>query len=386
MPVKTVYTAAIEHVSILDENGVFDADLGEGLIPDDDLVKLYEHMWKCRELDMVAFKLQRSGRMGTYPQNWGQEATSAGAAYVMQDQDWLVTSYRENPGLFWRGLPMEYVLWHWMGDERGNQIPDGLRVTPISIPIGSQMLHAAGLAWAGKLRGEKSVAVTFFGDGGSSEGDCHEAMNFATTLDLPVVFFCQNNGWAISTPRDRNASGETIAQRGLAYGAHSVQVDGNDLFAVVKVVKEAVERARNENKVTFIEGVTYRMGDHTTADDARRYRDPEELKIWEKRDPLLRLRIFMEAKGIWDEAQEKALHERCQKEVMDIVHRAENIESPPTSDVFDYTFEELPELLKRQRDTHATHALAHDRRHLPRHMQTRAAEQDGQAVPESAAG
>ncbi len=364
MPIQTVYSATIESVSILDEDGNFDQKLGKDLIPLDDAVKLYEHMAFCRELDMVAFKLQRSGRMGTYPQTWGQEATSTGAAYVLEDKDWLVTSYRENPGLFWRGLPPEYILLHWMGDERGNQIPDGLRMTPISIPIGTQMLHAAGLAWAGKYRNEGSVAVTFFGDGGSSEGDCHEALNFATTLKLPVIFFCQNNGWAISTPRDRNAGGETIAQRGLAYGAHCVQVDGNDIFAVVKVMRDAVKRARENNEVTFIEGVTYRMGDHTTADDARRYRDPAELEIWQKRDPLTRLRIYLEKQKAWDASKQEALDKRLHEEVMDVVHKAENIEDPEKSDIFDYVYAELPPSLAKQRETRTTHYLGHDRTHI----------------------
>ena len=364
MPIKTVFSAKIESVSILDENGKFDHQLGDGLIPLDDVVRIYEHMSFCRAFDHVAFKLQRSGRMGTYPQTWGQEATSTGAAYVLEDKDWMVTSYRENPGLFWRGLPPEMILLHWMGDERGNQIPENLRITPIAIPIGTQMLHAAGLAWAGKYKNEKSVAVTFFGDGGSSEGDFHEAINFATTLKLPVIFFCQNNGWAISTPRHRNVAAEVVAQRGLAYGAHCVQCDGNDIFAVVKVMKDAVKRARENNQPTFIEGVTYRMGDHTTADDARRYRNPEELKEWEKKDPLLRLRLYMEKNKVWNEDKQNEMNERLQKRVMDVVHKAENIDPPSVTDLFDYTYADLPESLKLQRDTGSTHHLAHDRTQL----------------------
>ncbi|MFG0331425.1 MAG: pyruvate dehydrogenase (acetyl-transferring) E1 component subunit alpha [Phycisphaerales bacterium] len=358
MPVKTVYTAEIESVSILDENGEFDEKLGKDLIPIDDVVKLYERMSVYREFDMVAFKLQRSGRMGTYPQNWGQEATSLGAAYAMKDRDWLVTAYRENAGMFWRGLPMEYILWHWMGDERGNQIPDDLRMTPISVPIGTQMLHATGLAWAGKLRQEKSVSVTFFGDGGSSEGDFHEAINFATTLEIPVVFCCQNNGWAISTPCGRNGALQTFAQRGLAYGAHAIQCDGNDIFACVKVARDAIERARSENKVTFIEFLTYRMGDHTTADDARRYRDPAEVEKWAGRDPLLRIRKYLTKRKKWDDAKQEKLEAAAKKEVQEVVKRAEGVEKPTTDDIFDYTFADLPEALREQRATLRTASLA----------------------------
>ncbi|MCA9294896.1 MAG: hypothetical protein KC983_00230, partial [Phycisphaerales bacterium] len=194
MPVKPAFKTTIDHVSILDENGTFDEKLGKGLIPDADVVKLYEHISTCRHLDEIAFKLQRSGRMGTYPENRGQEATSLGAAYALRKEDWLVPCYRENCGLFWHGLPIEYILLHWMGDERGNEIPKGVNVTPIAIPIGTQMLHATGIAWANKYRGEDNIACTFFGDGATSEGDFHEAANFAANLDIPVIFFCQNNG------------------------------------------------------------------------------------------------------------------------------------------------------------------------------------------------
>lgn len=357
MPITTVYETAIENVSILDVDGKFDHELGDGLIPNDDVVRLYRHMTVCREFDHFAFKLQRSGRMGTYPQNWGQEATSTGAAYCMLRQDWLVTCYRENAGMFWRGLPMEYILWHWMGDERGNRIPDDLRITPIAIPIGTQMLHASGLAWASKIKKENAVSVTFFGDGASSEGDFHEAINFATTLKLPVVFFCQNNGWAISTPRTRNVAAEVVAQRGLAYGAHCVQCDGNDLFAVVKVMNDAIERARNENVVTFVEGVTYRLGDHTTADDARRYRDNDDLEEWKKRDPLLRLEKFLRAEKLWDDAKQEALIASAKKTIAEVVKRAEAITKPEGTDIFDYTFAELPEALRRQREAMETTSL-----------------------------
>jgi hypothetical protein len=186
MPIQTVFKAEIERISILDEHCEFDEKLGAGLIPDEDLVRLYEAMSSCRYLDEVAFKLQRSGRMGTYPQNMGQEATSLGAAYALNGDDWLVTCYRENCGLFWRGVPMESILLHWMGDERGNAMPAAHYATPIAVPIGTQMLHATGLAWASKYRGESRIACTFFGDGASSEGDFHEAANFAANLDIPV--------------------------------------------------------------------------------------------------------------------------------------------------------------------------------------------------------
>jgi pyruvate dehydrogenase E1 component alpha subunit len=360
MPIKTVLTTTIENVSILDADGRFDAKLGAGLIPDADLVKLYEHMAACRHLDEVAFKLQRSGRMGTYPQNMGQEAASLGASYVLNKDDWLVTCYRENCGLFWRGVPMESILLHWMGDERGNAMPRPHHATPIAVPIGTQMLHATGLAWAAKYRGEKRIAATFFGDGATSEGDFHEAMNFAANLDIPVVFCCQNNGWAISVPGKIQCSAPTVAQRAIAYGMDTIQCDGNDLFAVVHCFRKAVNHARTTGRPFFIEAVTYRLGDHTTADDARRYRDQGEVDAWKRRDPILRLRTLMMARRLWDDAKEKALQERVEVDVAAAVERAETIPAPARAEFFDSMYEQLPPDLLLQRETMQTHGIGQD--------------------------
>jgi pyruvate dehydrogenase E1 component alpha subunit len=239
-------------------------------------------------------------------------------------------------------------------------VPDDVNATPISIPIGTQMLHAAGIAWANKYRKTGRVVCTFFGDGASSEGDFHEAANFAANLELPVVFFLQNNGWAISVPAKIQCSAPTFAQRGVAFGMPCVQVDGNDIFAVVKVVREAVERARKESRPTFIEGVTYRIGDHTTADDARRYRDADEVGTWSKRDPIVRLRGWLEKRKLWDERREKALVERAQQEVADVVRRAEEIVAPETSDIFDYTYAAPCDELSEQKRTMRTNSLGMD--------------------------
>ncbi|MFK7958894.1 MAG: pyruvate dehydrogenase (acetyl-transferring) E1 component subunit alpha [Phycisphaerales bacterium] len=361
MPIKSAFKAEIKHVGILDENGSFDAKLGKDLIPNDDLIKLYEHMVMCRELDEIAFLLQRSGRMGTYPQNMGQEATSLGAAYVLDKADWLVTCYRENAGLFWHGVPMTHVLLHWMGDERGNYIPDDVHATPLSIPIGTQMLHATGIAWASKNQKKGEIACTFFGDGATSEGDFHEAANFAANLDIPVIFFCQNNGWAISVPSKIQSSAPTFAQRGIAYGMECWQCDGNDIFAVVKVMKDAAKIAREENRPVFIEGLTYRLGDHTTADDARRYRDADELESWKKKDPLLRLRKHMEKNlKIWDQKKEDACRTEAKAKVEAIVAEAEGIEAPAISDFFDHMYATTPPDLAKQRDTMRTSGIGQD--------------------------
>ena len=360
MPARTVLSTKIQHVSILDEDGNFDARLGKGLVPDEDALGLYEHMSICRHFDAVAFKLQRSGRMGTYPENRGQEAVSLGAAYALEKDDWLVPCYRENCGLFWRGLPMEFILLHWMGDERGNAIPRELAMTPQAIPIGTQMLHAVGLAWAAKYRKEKRIACTFFGDGATSEGDFHEAANFAANLDIPVIFVCQNNGWAISVPTKIQCSAPTLAQRGLAYGMACVQCDGNDLYAMVKVVRDAAKRARQENRPTFIEALTYRLGDHTTADDARRYRSEEEVALWEKRDPLARLRAHLVSLELWNDKKEKTLRARAKEEVAAAVKRAEEIAAPAPTDMFDSVYESLSPELRTQRQSMRTSGLGQD--------------------------
>jgi len=299
--------------------------------------------------------------MGTYPQNKGQEAAAIGAGHAAKKgTDFLVPCYRENAALFMHGLPMHYILLHWMGDERGNQIPEGVNMTPISIPIGTHMLHAAGIAWAYKIRKEEKVVITFFGDGATSEGDFHEAMNFASTLQVPCVFFCQNNHWAISVPRETQTASETIAQKAIAYGMPTVQIDGNDLFASFKATKAAIERARGGGGPSFIEAVTYRLGDHTTADDARRYRDPDELDAWAKKDPIIRTRKYLESRGRWDEKFQEKIEAKAKTIVVEVVKAAEGIETPSTQDFFDNMYATLWPELERQRDTMRTSSLGQD--------------------------
>ncbi len=361
MPIRPVFKAQIDYVQILDENGVLDERLAKDTLTDEQVVFLYEQMNICRALDEIAFKLQRSGRMGTYPQNKGQEAAALGSGFAARKGlDFLVPCYRENAALFLHGLPMHYILLHWMGDERGNQIPEGVNMTPLSIPIGTQMLHATGIAWAYKLRKEDRAVITYFGDGATSEGDFHEAMNFATTLNVPVVFFCQNNQWAISVPREIQMNSETVAQKAIAYGAHGIQVDGNDIFAVYKASKEALERARSGGGVTLIEAVTYRLADHTTADDARRYRDEAEVASWRAKDPIIRTRKYLETKGLWNDTRQAEIEERGKAIVQEVVRTAEGIEKPSIDDIFDYTFAALDPELERQKKTLRTSSIGQE--------------------------
>lgn len=365
MPSRTVYSATIEHLQILNEDGVLDEKLAPpgapGTLTVEQVVFLYEKMLECRHLDEVAFKLQRSGRIFTYPQNKGQEACALGSGMALRKGiDWLVPCYRENAALFLHGLPMGHILLHWAGDERGNAIPAGVNVTPIAIPIGTQMLHATGMAWAFKMRKEDRVVCTYFGDGATSEGDFHEAMNFATAFNVPAIFFCQNNQWAISVPREQQMASETVAQKGIAYGATCVQVDGNDLFAVYKASYEARERARAGGGVTLIEAVTYRLGDHTTADDARRYRESKELEAWIGKDPIIRTRKWLQSKGAWDDKKQAETTARIEVTVKRIADEALNIADPAVSEMFDSLFAELSPELRKQRDTMHTHSLGQD--------------------------
>ena len=360
MPRTTAYSAKIDYIQVLDESGVLDEKLARGGLKDEDAVFLYEQMSICRHYDEIAFKLQRSGRMGTYPQNKGQEAV-AGAGLALKQLapgSWLVPCYRENIALFLNGLPMEKILLHWMGDERGNQIPEGVNQTPISIPIGTHPLHGTGLAWSLKYRGETDkVAVSFFGDGATSEGDVHEAMNFASALKVPAIFYCQNNHWAISVPRSKQTGSETFAQKGLAYGMNCVQIDGNDIFASYRVMKEAIARATKEGMPTMIEAVTYRLGDHTTADDARRYREADELESWTGKDPLIRTRKYLEGKDLWNEEKQEAIEAKAKQIVSEVVKNAEGIEKPTTEDIFNYTYAEIPAEIELQRETMRTSSV-----------------------------
>jgi pyruvate dehydrogenase E1 component alpha subunit len=361
MPQKTVYEARIDHLQILDEQGQLDETRAKDTLSDEDVRNLYEQMIICREFDEQAFKLQRSGRMGTFPQNKGQEAASLGAARALKRGfDHIVPYYRENPAAFLHGLPMHYVLLFWMGDERGNAIPKHYCINPLIVAIGTQTLHAAGIAWAFKMREEKKVVLSFFGDGATSTGDFHEAMNFASLFKLPVVFTCLNNGFAISIPCCHQTAAETFAQKALAYGMPTIQVDGNDIFAVYKAHRDAVERARNGEGPSFVECVTYRLGDHTTADDARRYRDPKQYEEAVARDPMIRTRKYLESKGIWNDELQAKTEQRAKAMVQDVVQAAVRTDKPTIESMFDHTFEELPQEILKQKETLRTDSIGQD--------------------------
>ena len=311
MPRTRVYEAVTERLEILDTEGRVDGDLMPALDPTQ-IRGLYRDMVLMRTFDGKALNLQRQGRMGTWPPIKGQEAVQAGVALAMAENDWLIPAFREHGIMVMRGVPLHLVYAYWAGDERGSCYPDGVRCFPVAVPVGSQWQHGAGVGLSLKLRGEDAVAVTLGGDGSTSEGDFHEAINCAGVFDAKTVFVIQNNQWAISVPLHKQTAAETLAQKAHAYGVPGIQVDGNDIFAVYVAAHEAIERARSGGGPSLIEAVTYRLGDHTTADDATRYRADDELKMWEGRDPILRLRRYLEQKGLWDDDQEAVLLEEAQ--------------------------------------------------------------------------
>ena len=337
----------VESLSILRPDGTLDQDL-EPQIPDGDLKRLYRTMLATRRLDERCLHLQRQGRIGTYGPSKGQEATPLGAAYVMQQDDWFVPSYRELAAYIWRGWPLEkHMLW-WGGYEAGSSTPDGINDLPNSVPIASQCQYAMGIAWGCKLRKDNSVCVCFVGDGGTSQGDFHEAMNFATVYRVPLVMVIQNNHWAISLPRHKQTASQTLAQKAIAYGLDGLQVDGNDILAVVSAMREAIDKARSGGGPSLIEAVTYRLMMHTTADDPKKYRDDAEVAEWEKRDPLPRFRNYLVTKKLLDDELEQKLEAEVKEEIDAAVARYENYSENPT-DFFKHMYAQMTPELESQK-------------------------------------
>lgn len=317
-------------------------------LTDQETFDLYQKMLFVRLADQRALMLQRQGRMGTYAPVWGQEACQVGSAAVLQKGDWVFPAFRELGAALIMGLPLKAIFLYWMGYEEGSRAPEGINVLPVSIPVGTHPLHAVGVAWAGKLKGDKIVTVAYFGDGATSKGDFHEAMNFAGVFKVPAIFFCQNNQFAISVPRKIQTASQTIAQKAIAYGMDGIQVDGNDLFAVFAATKEAAEKARSGKGPTLIEGVTYRFGPHTTADDPTKYRKDQEIEPWKPLDPMVRLRLYLKEKGLWNEEIEQRLNEEAKKEIDQVVKEAEAVTSPDVEEIFKYVYAEMTPQLKEQ--------------------------------------
>jgi len=336
-----LYEAVTERLEILDTEGRVDLALMPEIDPSR-IRDLYRDMALMRTFDTKALKLQRQGRMGTWPPIKGQEAIQAGVALAMGENDWLIPAFREHGIMVLRGVPLHLVFAYWAGDERGSSYPEEVRCFPVAVPVGSQWQHGTGVGLSLKLRDEDAVAVTFGGDGSTSEGDFHEAVNCAGVFGTKTVFVIQNNQWAISVPLHRQTAAETLAQKAHAYGIPGIQVDGNDVFAVYAAATEAIERTRRGDGPSLIEAVTYRLGDHTTADDASRYRSEEELEEWEGRDPILRLRRYLVEQGLWDDDQEKVLLEEATSWVEGQVKTLEEMEPQAPEEIFTSMYAAMP--------------------------------------------
>ena len=317
---------------------------------DTDLLKaLYRGMVQTRVFDEKAVALQRTGRLGTYASSLGQEAVTVGVAAAMRQEDVFIPSFREQGAMFWRGVTMQELLLYWGGDERGSDFKGPREDFPVCVPVGTQFPHAAGVALAMQMRGEPRVAVAVGGDGATSKGDFYEALNIAGVWRLPVVFVVNNNAWAISVPRRAQSAAETLAQKAIAAGIPGEQVDGNDVVAVYEATRNALQRARQKDGPTLIEAVTYRLSDHTTADDAARYRSSEEVSSHWKEEPIARLRAWLVELGAWDKAAEIELIGECRSEVDQAVTDYLSIEPPAATDMFDYLYASLPPALEDQR-------------------------------------
>jgi pyruvate dehydrogenase E1 component alpha subunit len=314
------------------------------------LVSLYRAMVLTRTFDLKAVSLQRTGRLGTYAVSLGQEAVSVGVASAMRAEDVLLPSYRDNGMLLWRGVRMEEILLYWGGDERGNLSSGPAHDFPFCVPVGSQAPHAAGVAYAIKLRREPRVAVCLLGDGATSKGDVYEAMNFAGVHKLPLVFVINNNQWAISVPLKLQTACATLAQKAIAAGFEGEQVDGNDAIAVRAAAEEALAAARSGQGPCLVEALTYRLGDHTTADDAARYRPPEEVQAHWKEEPIARLRAYLVSRQAWTKAQEEQLAADCQQQVEAAVERYLATPARGPASMFDHLYAALPEVYAAQRD------------------------------------
>ncbi|MFM1885313.1 MAG: pyruvate dehydrogenase (acetyl-transferring) component subunit alpha [Pseudomonadota bacterium] len=356
---ETVARFSIERLVRLDEQTRVKGPLPAFAQDAGQMLAMYELMTLCRLFDAKAINLQRTGRLGTYAPCAGQEATHVGVGAAMRRDDVLFPVYREYGTQLWRGVTLTEILTFWNGDERGCDFSGPREDFPWCVPIASQCPQAVGAAMAFRLRAQPRCAVAYIGDGGTSEGAFYEALNMAGAQALPVVFVIVNNGWAISVPVSEQTRAETLAQKGLAAGVPGVQVDGNDVVAVREVMEQALERARSGNGPTVVEALTYRLSDHTTADDATRYRKASELEAAWQREPLLRLRHFLTAQGWWSDADETALRARCATRIDEAVHAYQALPRADAGAMFDHLYAQLPEHLEEQRETARRYAAGH---------------------------
>lgn len=347
----TVATFSIAYTQLLDEKGQLQGELPAFAKDKATVIHLYRNMVLTRLFDKKAIALQRTGKMGTYAPINGQEAIGTAIGHALKPEDILVPYYRDYAAQFQRGVKPAEILTYWGGDERGNQYECGGQDLAMSVPIASQCLHASGVAFALKYREQKSVALVTLGDGGTSEGDFYEAINAAGIFHLPLVFVINNNQWAISVPLENQTATQTLAQKAIAAGFAGEQVDGNDILACRQIIGEAIEKARRGEGPTLIEALSYRLSDHTTADDATRYQPQDEVKAALPKEPLHRMQLFLTQTQQWDDAQDKALHEDCEREIEAAVDSYLHRQPQNIASIFDYHYATLPDYLVEQRAT-----------------------------------
>ncbi|MFH1400366.1 MAG: pyruvate dehydrogenase (acetyl-transferring) E1 component subunit alpha [Nanoarchaeota archaeon] len=342
----------IEYVQILDEQGRVDGALNPHphFLSDERIIFMYRTMVLCRMFDEKAVKLQRRGATSTYALIRGQEAAQVASAMATDAADWIFPSYREICVFIAKGIPIHQFWTYFMGDVKGTTPPSTFHMSPVQIAVATQIGHGAGCAWGAQLSSNPIGVITYFGEGATSEADFHEGMNFAGVFNLPCVFFCQNNKWAISVPLSQQTHSRSIAAKGIAYGVRSIQVDGNDPLGVYSVTGEALARAREGKGSTLIEALTHRMGDHTTSDDQTRYRTLDEIKSGESRDPIRRLRIYLTDRGLWDDGKEESLHAELEAHIKAEQEAALAIPKPEALEIFDNVYDKPTATLLEQRD------------------------------------
>jgi pyruvate dehydrogenase E1 component alpha subunit len=346
----TVASFDVRYLQLLDPGGQCAPQAPEFARQPAEMLAMYRVMTQARLFDAKAVNLQRTGKLGTYPSCLGHEAVHVGVGAALRPEDVLFAVYREIGTKFWRGVEMKDILLYWGGDERGTQYTRTPQDFPFCVPIGSQMPQAAGAALAFSLRHEPRCALAYIGDGGTSQGAFYEAINLAGARRLPLVTVIVNNQWAISAPISVQTAAATLAQKAIAAGVPGLQIDGNDIVAVRQAVAEATERARSGGGATVIEAITYRLSDHTTSDDASRYRAAAEVSAARQLEPLERTRRYLEAQGWWDAAAEQQLRAECSAAVEEAVRQYLATPRQSSDAMFDYLYAQLPKQLQLQRD------------------------------------
>ncbi|QGA79965.1 pyruvate dehydrogenase (acetyl-transferring) E1 component subunit alpha [Candidatus Nanohalobium constans] len=341
---EEVYSGSIQRIEVMGT----DDDDDFPWVEEDEYRELYKQMVLARKFDEKAFSLQRRGEISTYAPHKGQEAAQIGAMFALDEDDWMAPSFRETAAFIARGAPLDKIFQRWMGDANGQAGLSEMNTLPVAIPVGTQNLHTAGIGMAMEKKGDENAVLGFTGDGSTSQGDFHESLNFSGVYNAHSIFFVQNNQYAISMPREKQTKSETIAQKALAYGIDGIQVDGNDILAVIKAVEEALEKARSGEPV-LIEAETYRLEDHTTSDDSTRYRDEEEVEEWSKKDPLKRFKEYLKDHGIWTDELEE-FEEEAENRIDEAAQKAIEMDDPDIEELFDYVYGDNPDLIEKQKE------------------------------------